>query len=70
MSAAKRAASNSFGNSQLVVKRQKSDANLRNGREVAVANGSAANGALIQTVSVPHSSYKYTSRQRVLKELL
>ncbi|KAL9634182.1 MAG: hypothetical protein Q9164_004246 [Protoblastenia rupestris] len=50
MSAAKRAASNSFGNSQLVVKRQKSDANLRNGREVAVTNGSAANGALIQTV--------------------
>ncbi|MCJ1442945.1 MAG: hypothetical protein MMC23_003442 [Stictis urceolatum] len=50
MAAEKRPASNVFGSSQMVVKRQKSDANL-NGKDVAVVNGSAANGALIQSVS-------------------
>ncbi|KAF2839468.1 putative U5 snRNP complex subunit [Patellaria atrata CBS 101060] len=49
MSSEKRPASNSFSSSQLV-KRQKSDANLGN-RSVAVVNGTAQNGALIQTVS-------------------
>lgn len=52
MSAEKRPASDAFGSSQMVVKRQKSDANLGNGKAVAVVNGSAANGALIQAVSV------------------
>lgn len=52
MSAEKRPASDAFGSSQMIVKRQKSDANLGNGRAVAVVNGSAANGALIQPVSV------------------
>jgi hypothetical protein len=47
MSAEKRAASESFGNAQ-IVKRKKSDSNL--GSEVAVVNGSAQNGALIQAV--------------------
>lgn len=46
----KRAASNSFGTSQLV-KRQKSNAELGGSKAVAVANGNAANGALIQAVS-------------------
>ncbi|KAA6416142.1 MAG: hypothetical protein FRX48_00861 [Lasallia pustulata] len=50
MSAEKRPASDAFGSSQMIVKRQKSDANLGNGRAVAVVNGSAANGALIQPV--------------------
>jgi hypothetical protein len=55
MSAEKRAASNSFGSSQMV-KRQKSDANL-NGSAVVVVNG-GRNGALIQHVSLAsdHSS--------------
>lgn len=35
----------------MVVKRQKSDANLNNGKQVAVTNGTAVNGALIQAVS-------------------
>ncbi|KAI4129877.1 MAG: hypothetical protein LQ347_003604 [Umbilicaria vellea] len=48
MSAEKRPASDAFGSSQMVVKRQKSDANLGNGKAVAVVNGTAANGALIQ----------------------
>lgn len=52
MSAEKRPASDAFGSSQMVVKRQKSDANLGNGKVVAVVNGTAANGALIQAVSV------------------
>ena len=55
MAAEKRPASNVFGSSQMVVKRQKSDANL-NGKDVAVVNGSAANGALIQSVSLPPGS--------------
>ncbi|MCJ1301296.1 hypothetical protein MMC08_004095 [Hypocenomyce scalaris] len=50
MSAEKRPASDAFGSSQMVVKRQKSDANLGNGNAVAVVNGTAANGALIQAV--------------------
>jgi len=49
MSAEKRPAADSFGSSQLV-KRQKSDANLGNGSSVAVVNGAAQHGALIQAV--------------------
>ncbi len=52
MSAGKRPASNSFGSSQIVVKRQKSNADLGNNRAVAVTNGSVSNGALIQAVSL------------------
>jgi Prp8 binding protein len=50
MSAEKRAASDAFGSSQMLVKRP----NLGNGRAVAVTSGSAANGALI--TSVPRTS--------------
>jgi Prp8 binding protein len=50
MSAEKRAASDAFGSSQIIVKRP----NLGNGRAVAVARSSAANGALIP--SVPRTS--------------
>jgi len=53
MSAEKRPASNVFGSNEMVVKRQKSDANLRGGNAFAVVNGSAVNGALIQSVSRP-----------------
>jgi len=49
MSAEKRPASDSFGSSQLV-KRQRSDGNLNGGTSVAVVNGAAQNGALIQAV--------------------
>ena len=52
MSAEKRPASNVFGSSQMVVKRQKSDANLGTGSAISVVNGSSANGALIQGVSL------------------
>lgn len=56
MSAEKRAATDGFGSHQ-IVKRQKSDNNLNN--SVAVVNGGAQNGALIQSVcpilhSLPH----------------
>jgi len=51
MAAEKRPAPDNFGSSQLVVKRQKSDANLGNGTAVAVVGGSAQNGALIQSVN-------------------
>ncbi|KAL8698831.1 MAG: hypothetical protein Q9224_001672 [Gallowayella concinna] len=54
MAAEKRPASNAFGSSQLVVKRQKSNIDLSDGRAVAVTNGNAAGGALIQ--SVPRTS--------------
>ncbi|KAI9797211.1 MAG: hypothetical protein M1833_005620 [Piccolia ochrophora] len=50
MSAEKRPASDAFGSSQMVVKRQKSDANLGSGSSVAVVNNSTQNGALIQAV--------------------
>lgn len=53
MSGEKRAASQSFGTTQLV-KRQKSDANL-NGSAVARVNGSGSN-ALVQGVSPPISN--------------
>ncbi|KAF6226396.1 hypothetical protein HO133_009262 [Letharia lupina] len=49
MSAAKRPASNSFGSSQMVVKRQKSNTDI-NGKAVAVTNGGSGSGALIQAV--------------------
>jgi hypothetical protein len=51
MPAPKRQASDSFISSQqLVVKRQKSDANLSNGSAVAVVGNDAQNGALVQSV--------------------
>jgi Prp8 binding protein len=50
MAAEKRPASNVFGSSQMVVKRQKSDANLGERNAIAIVGGSAANGALIQSV--------------------
>ncbi|KAL9133131.1 MAG: hypothetical protein Q9175_005691 [Cornicularia normoerica] len=49
MSAAKRPASNSFGSSQMVVKRQKSNTDV-NGKTVAVTNRGSGSGALIQAV--------------------
>lgn len=51
MSAEKRPASNVFGSSQMVVKRQKSDANLGNGSAVSAVNGRSASGPLVQGVS-------------------
>jgi Prp8 binding protein len=51
MSAEKRPASNVFGSSQMVVKRQKSDANLGNGSAVSVVIGGSASGPLVQGVS-------------------
>ena len=55
MAAAKRPASNSFGSSQMVVKRQKSDTDI-NGKDLAVTSGSkSANGSLIQAVSLSPS---------------
>lgn len=53
MAAEKRPASNAFGSSQLVVKRQKSNVDLANGKAVTITNGNAAGGALIQAVSLP-----------------
>ena len=51
MSAAKRPASSSFGSSQMVVKRQKSNADI-SGKDLVVTGGrTGANGALIQAVS-------------------
>ncbi|KAL8900507.1 MAG: hypothetical protein Q9192_001042 [Flavoplaca navasiana] len=47
MAAEKRPASNAFGSSQLVVKRQKSNIDLSDGRAVTVSNGNATGGALI-----------------------
>ena len=49
MSREKRPAADAFGSSQLV-KRAKSDANLGESNAVAVVNGTAQNGALIQGV--------------------
>ena len=50
MASAKRPASNSFGSSQIVVKRQKSSTDI-NGKAVTVANGhSSSSGAIIQSV--------------------
>ncbi len=52
MSAGKRPASNSFGSSQMVVKRQKSNTDI-NGKDLAITGGGKdANGALIQAVSL------------------
>ncbi|KAL8958547.1 MAG: hypothetical protein Q9193_004418 [Seirophora villosa] len=50
MAAEKRPASNAFGSSQLVVKRQKSNVDLSNGKAMTITNGNAAGGALIQAV--------------------
>ncbi|MCJ1311058.1 hypothetical protein MMC25_004728 [Agyrium rufum] len=52
MSAEKRPASHAFGSQQMVVKRQKSDANL--GNAVTVTNGPSSGRALVQ--SVPRTS--------------
>lgn len=41
-----------LGSTQLVVKRQKSNVDLANGRSVALTSGNTGNGALIQAVSV------------------
>ncbi|KAF2868588.1 WD40-repeat-containing domain protein [Massariosphaeria phaeospora] len=49
MSGGKRPAADSFGSSQLV-KRAKSDANIGGSSAIAVVNGTAKNGALIQAV--------------------
>ena len=53
MAAEKRPASNAFGSSQLVVKRQKSNIDLSDGRAVTVSNSNASGGALIHAVSSP-----------------
>ncbi|KAL9029443.1 MAG: hypothetical protein Q9196_002318 [Gyalolechia fulgens] len=50
MAAEKRPASNAFGSSQLVVKRQKSNIDLSVGNAVAVSNPNAAGGAIVQAV--------------------
>lgn len=51
MPAPKRTASDSFSSSQqLVVKRQKSDANLTKGSTIAVVGNNAQSGALVQSV--------------------
>lgn len=52
MSASKRPASDSFGSSQMVVKRQKSNIDLANGKAVAALGGNSGNGALIQAVGI------------------
>lgn len=52
MAAEKRHASDAFGSTQMVVKRQKSNIDLESGRAVALINGNAANGAFIQAVSL------------------
>ncbi len=51
MSAAKRPASNSFGSSQLVVKRQKSNVDISNGRAVATISQGSGAGPLVYAVS-------------------
>ncbi|KAL8662259.1 MAG: hypothetical protein Q9202_004864 [Teloschistes flavicans] len=52
MAAEKRPASDAFGSSQLVVKRQKSNVNLSDGKAIAVTNGNAAaGGALVQATN-------------------
>lgn len=52
MSASKRLASDSFGSSQLVVKRQKSNVDLGNGSTATISNNKAGNAALIQAVGL------------------
>ncbi len=48
--AEKRGASDAFGVSQAIVKRQKSDANIGGAGTISIVNASAQNGALIQAV--------------------
>ena len=70
MSAAKRPASNSFGNSQMVVKRQKSNTDI-NGKDLAVTGGGkSANGALIQAVSQMPSPSRSLNRRMCAKAIL
>ena len=47
MAAEKRPASNVFGSSQMVVKRQKSDANINGGNALTVAGGSLPQVSLL-----------------------
>lgn len=61
MSASKRLASDSFGSSQMVVKRQKSNIDLANGRAVANLGGKSGNGALIHAVGISVGLF-YASR--------
>lgn len=65
MSAEKRSASNSFGTSQLV-KRQKSNVDLGNSKAVATSDSNAANGALVQAVSLCEMLSLPRSYERVL----
>jgi len=62
MSGEKRPAADSFGSTQLV-KRAKSDANLNGSSAIAVVNGSAQNGALVQAVWLPFSCIKSASTE-------
>lgn len=67
MAAEKRPASNAFGSSQLVVKRQKSNVNLSDGKAVSVTNGNAAGGALTEAVSYVSShwgNYRHVLNER------
>lgn len=64
MSGEKRAASESFGTSQLV-KRQKSDANMSNS---ALAKTNGAGGAMIQGVSLPLIAQDDSSELKVLSK--
>ncbi|KZF24267.1 Ca2+/calmodulin-dependent protein kinase [Xylona heveae TC161] len=50
MSAEKRPASDAFGSSQMIVKRQRSNGDLSGSNAVAVVNSTAQDGALIQAV--------------------
>jgi hypothetical protein len=56
MSSEKRPAAESLGTTQLV-KRQKSDASMSGNRTIAVVNGNAQNGALIQAVCISTPSH-------------
>jgi hypothetical protein len=56
MSAEKRPASEGLGAHQLV-KRNRSDVNMQDGRAVAVVGSNAKSGALIQSVCVVRHSY-------------
>ena len=64
MSGEKRAASESFGSSQLV-KRQKSDANM-NSSALAKTNGTG--GAMVQGVSLPLNAREHNSELNILSK--
>ena len=69
MAAEKRPASNVFGTSQMVVKRQKSDANLGGGSTVALSHGGKGTGAMIQAVSLSCSRIKSGFAVNMLKDI-